>query len=250
MNPEHDWLAADWPAPTHIRAGCTRRSGGTSQDGYAALNLGAHVGDDPARVAANRQRLVAGLDLPSEPVWLSQVHGIAVADLDDNPSRAEPADAAVATRPERVVGILTADCLPVLLCDRHGRCWAGAHAGWRGLAAGVLEATVARMPARPADLLAWFGPAIGADRFEVGAEVRAAFVDHHSDDHVAFREARRPGKFRADIVALATARLRRVGVTAVYGGGPCTIADTAYYSYRRDGEQTGRMASLIWSAPA
>jgi YfiH family protein len=197
-------------------------------------------------VAENRRRLRAGLGLSSEPAWLEQIHATNVADADQ--AIAAPADASVGTHVDAICTVLTADCLPVVFCDRAGRCWGAAHAGWRGLAAGVLEATIATLPARPADLMAWLGPAIGPKRFEVGAEVRATFVDGHADDFSAFVEGARPGKFMADIYALARARLRRLGVDKVYGGGLCTVEDgTRFYSYRRE-SSTGRMATLIWSA--
>ncbi|MDA3919271.1 MAG: peptidoglycan editing factor PgeF [Salinisphaera sp.] len=246
MNPQTDFLAADWPAPAHIRAGTTLRSGGVSVVPYDCLNLGAHTDDDRSSVAENRRRLRAGLGLSSEPAWLEQIHATNVADADQ--AIAAPADASVGTHVDAICTVLTADCLPVVFCDRAGRCWGAAHAGWRGLAAGVLEATIATLPARPADLMAWLGPAIGPKRFEVGAEVRATFVDGHADDFSAFVEGARPGKFMADIYALARARLRRVGVDKVYGGGLCTVEDgTRFYSYRRE-SSTGRMATLIWSA--
>ncbi|RJS92191.1 peptidoglycan editing factor PgeF [Salinisphaera sp. Q1T1-3] len=245
MNPATDFVAANWSAPPHMRAGTTRRTGGVSAPPFDTLNLGMHVDDVPAAVTANRRALVAALDLPAEPVWLTQVHGTTVVDLDAQcPGEA---DAAIATRPDRVVAILTADCLPVVFCDRAGRCFGAAHAGWRGLAAGVLEATIEALPAHPRDLLAWLGPAIGPRRFEVGAEVRAAFVDAHGDDHVAFRETGRPGTFRADIHALARARLRRAGLHEVSGGDVCTVESSDFYSHRRDQGLTGRMATLVWS---
>ncbi|HET7313184.1 peptidoglycan editing factor PgeF [Salinisphaera sp.] len=246
MNPARDFLAADWPAPAHIRAGTTRRTGGVSEPPYDALNLGAHTGDDSAAVAQNRARLCSALDLPAEPVWLTQVHGKTVADLDAG--HAGPADAAIAGRPDRVAAVLTADCLPVVLCDRRGGCWGAVHAGWRGLAAGVLEATVAALPAGPVDLMAWMGPAIGADRFEVGRDVLDAFAAADPDCTHLFAPAEKTGKYHADIYALARRRLQAAGVANVHGGGYCTVTDRArFYSYRRDGS-TGRMATLIWSA--
>lgn len=245
MTPDADFLAADWPAPSHIRAGTTLRSGGVSQAPYDSFNLGAHNEDDVAAVADNRGRLRAALGLPAEPSWLDQIHGVTVADA-DQPIR-ESADASVGTSTDTVCAVLTADCLPVVFCDRQGSCWGAAHAGWRGLAAGVLEATVEALPARPAQLIAWMGPAIGPANFEVGAEVRAAFVDVCSDDFSAFREGARRGKFLADIYALARNRLARAGVHEVYGGGLCTIDDGRFYSYRR-APVTGRMATLVWSS--
>ena len=238
------FLAADWPAPPGIRAGITLRAGGVSAPPFDALNLGAHTQDDAETVAANRARLRAVLDLPAEPAWLNQIHGRRVACADGLIT--EPADASVGTQAHAVCAVLTADCLPVLLCDQSADCWAAAHAGWRGLAAGVLEATAAALPAAPDRLMAWLGPAIGAACFEVGAEVRAAFCDVHPADAAAFLPAAAAGKHHADIYALARARLTRAGITTIYGGGLCTVTDARrFYSYRR-AAQTGRMASLIW----
>jgi len=240
------FLTADWPAPAHIRAGTTLRTGGVSTPPFDSLNLGDRAGDDPDAVAANRDRLRAQLDLPDEPAWLYQVHGTRVVDA-ARPISGE-ADASVATGNAAVCAVLTADCLPVLFCDRAGTCFGAAHAGWRGLAGGVLEATIEKLPARSAELLAWLGPSIGAHNFEVSEDVRDAFCDRSPEDASAFTPRAAAGKYRADIYALARARLRRAGVPDIYGGGLCTIDDTArFYSYRRAPE-TGRMASLIWSA--
>lgn len=245
MNPKQDFLAADWPAPGHIRAGTTLRTGGISGAPFGQLNLGAHTGDAPAAVNANRARLATALALPAEPGWLEQIHGTTVADLDAG--HAGPADAAVASRANRVAAVLTADCLPVVLCDAGGTCWAAAHAGWRGLAAGVLEATVAALAAEPGELLAWMGPAIGPENFEVGAEVRGAFVSRGAEYAPMFTPGAKSGKYQADIYGLARLRLETAGVTRIFGGGLCTVADPArFYSYRRDGK-TGRMATLIWA---
>ncbi|MGB7756884.1 MAG: peptidoglycan editing factor PgeF [Salinisphaera sp.] len=241
-----DFLAAAWPAPGHIRAGTTLRTGGVSEPPFDSLNLGAHTDDAASAVNANRARLATALALPAEPSWLTQIHATAVADLDAG--HAGTADAAVTTRGNRVAAVLTADCLPVVLCDTGGTCWAAAHAGWRGLAAGVLEATVAAMAAEPRDLMAWMGPAIGVESFEVGADVREAFVSQSPDSARMFTPKAKPGKYQADIYGLARLRLQSVGVTRVHGGGFCTVAEPErFYSYRRDG-QTGRMATLIWSA--
>ena len=248
MNPASDIVCADWPAPAGIRAVTTRRSGGVSAAPFDTLNLGDHVGDTPEAVALNRARLVETLALPSAPAWLHQVHGTRVIDLDQETGAGIEADAAVTRDPARVLAILTADCLPVVFCNAEGSARGAAHAGWRGLAAGVLEATIQAMDCPPGQLMAWLGPAIGPTRFEVGADVRAAFVDHHSDDHAAFREGRRPGKFLADIYTLARARLRRAGVINVTGGEHCTIRDRGFFSHRRDQGQTGRMATLVWQA--
>ena len=220
----------------------TTRVGGVSQAPWASLNLGDHVGDDPVRVAANRARLRQ--HLPAEPGWLRQVHSARVVELgrESNPE----ADAAFTRQPGQVCAVLTADCLPVLFCDRAGSVVAAAHAGWRGLAGGVLEATVAAMQVAPGDILAWMGAAIGPQAFEVGDDVREAFVAQHAEAADAFVPHVAPRKWLADIYQLARIRLGHIGVQAVYGGGRCTFNETdTFYSYRRDGV-TGRMASLIW----
>jgi len=234
-------IRPDWPAPARVRACMTTRMGGVSRAPWASFNLGDHVGDDPAHVAANRAHLHAML--PAEPAWLTQVHGTRVAELGrDTDFRA---DACVARAAGQVCAVLTADCLPVLFCDRAGRVVAAAHAGWRGLAAGVLEATVSAMRVPPGEILAWMGAAIGPQAFEVGDEVRAAFVAQHAAAASAF-VAHAPGKWLADIYALARLRLGAVGVHAVHGGGRCTFGEAdAFFSYRRDGV-TGRMAALVW----
>lgn len=241
-----EFLQADWPSPTTVRTAVTLRSGGVSSGPYATLNLGDHVGDDAGHVAENRRRLQSGLQLPAEPRWLRQVHGTQVAAL-DAPDPAAEADASWTTNRGVICAILTADCLPVLICDRDGRVVAAAHAGWRGLAAGVLEATVRALPVVPAQLLAWLGPAIGPAAFEVGAEVRAAFIAADPAAAADF-SANASGKFHADLFALARRRLRAAGVTAIYGGGLCTHGDARrFFSHRRD-HLCGRMATLIWRA--
>jgi YfiH family protein len=237
-------LDPDWPAPSNIRALVTTRIGGVSQPPYDSFNLASHVGDTPEAVAANRAML--RLHCPSEPKWLSQVHGNAVARADAIVSPVE-ADASVAFESGTVCAVLTADCLPVLFCNRPGSRVAAAHAGWRGLAAGVLEASVAAMQCKAGDILAWLGPAIGPQAFEVGDEVREVFVRDLPEAEAAFVPGQ-SGKWLADIYRLARLRLARAGVVDVYGGGLCTYTDhELFYSYRRDGN-TGRMASLIWRA--
>jgi len=258
-----EWLIPDWPAPATVRALSTLRTGGLSKPPYASLNLGSHVGDDATAVAGNRRALRDAARLPAEPAWLEQVHGTHVMDLDsqipaDSTGAASPApagpvgpaDAAVTRQPGRVCAILTADCLPVLLASDAGDRVGAAHAGWRGLAAGVIEATVGALGAPPRQLLAWLGPAIGPAHFEVGAEVREEFLqraaagDTAADDAAFVPNAR--GRYTADLYALARHRLRRLGVDRIYGGGECTYADDArYYSHRRDG-RSGRQATLIW----
>lgn len=240
-------IVPDWPAPVGVRALVTTRSGGVSLPPYDSLNLGDHVGDAAAAVANNRARLQRLL--PSGPRWLEQVHGTVVANADRGDGLRQ-ADAAVAREAGVVCAIMTADCLPVLFCDDTGAVVAAAHAGWRGLAAGVLEATVARMGVAPSSVLAWLGPAIGPGAFEVGGEVRDAFQRVDPEAGIAFVSTAQPGKWMADIFALARRRLMRAGVVRVYGGGVCTHADPArFYSYRRDGV-TGRFASLVWREEA
>ncbi len=242
-----DWIEPDWPAPAGVRSGCTTRTGGVSRGPYASLNLADHVGDDPARVARNRALLRSRLGLPSEPLWLRQVHGCEVARGRADPDGCE-ADASVATDPGVVCAVLTADCLPLLLCDRAGSRVAAVHAGWRGLAAGVIEAAVASMQTAPADLLVWLGPAIGPNAFEVGDEVRVALLAGDPAATAAFRPSP-AGRWLADINLLARSRLNALGVGQVWGLGRCTVNDAgSFFSYRRDGA-TGRMASLIWLDP-
>lgn len=237
----HDWLTPQWPAPARVKSCVTTRAGGVSAGPFASLNLGEHVGDDPVAVAKNRQRLVSLLGC--RPAWLSQVHGVAVAEA--SPDLLVEADASWSATPGVACAIMTADCLPALFCDRAGTRVAAAHAGWRGLAAGVLEATLDAL-ALPADqVLVWLGPAIGAQAFEVGAEVREAFIGQHAEAAEAFSPSHNAGKFMADIYQLARIRLAARGVTAVYGGDFCTYNDPRFYSYRRSA-QTGRFASLIW----
>lgn len=251
MPPDVSWLRPDWPAPPGVHAVTTSRLGGISPPPYDQLNLALHVGDDPACVLHNRGLLRTGLALPAEPCWLEQVHGKRVVDAAIcAPGTA--ADASCTNISGVVCAVLTADCLPVLFCTADGRGVAAAHAGWRGLAAGVLEASVdalcAATATTPAGLLAWLGPAIGPAAFEVGAEVRAAFVEIDPACADAFR-GNRPGHYRADLYALARRLLARQGVEAVYGGGLCTFsAPGRFYSYRRE-QRTGRMASCIWVAP-
>lgn len=243
-------LIPEWNAPANVGALVTLRAGGTSPAPYddgqggGGLNLGTHVGDDPALVAANRARLRRLL--PQEPAWLSQVHSPDVVDAAEVSAKTQ-ADASFSTKPGTVCVMMTADCLPVLFSDREGKIVGAAHAGWRGLAEGVLENTVTAMQARGAkDVLAWMGPAIGPEQFEVGAEVREAFMAKNPDAEAAFRAYEgRPGKYLADIYLLARQRLQRAGVTDITGGGLCTVTDPRFYSYRRD-KTTGRMASLIW----
>ncbi len=237
-----DVLMPDWPAPATVRALQTLRTGGCSPAPWDSCNLGDHVGDDPARVAANREGL-RGI-LPAEPFWLEQVHGTLTVNPENAPNL-KKADASVTRQPGKVCVVMTADCLPVLFCDRAGSVVGAAHAGWRGLQAGILESAMAAMAVPPDELLAWLGPAIGPQAFEVGDEVRAAFVAADAGAEDCFVGGA-PGKWLADIYGLARRRLRRAGVEAIYGGGLCTYSDRErFFSYRRDGV-TGRMATLIW----
>ncbi|MGK8174879.1 peptidoglycan editing factor PgeF [Aeromonas dhakensis] len=242
------WIEPDWPAPTRVRALSTTRDGGVSEGVFAGLNLGAHVGDEPARVEANRARLQQAAAIPGTLNWLNQVHGTAVHPVSRDYGCAPDADAACARDAGQACIVMTADCLPVLFCDRAGTVVAAAHAGWRGLQGGVLEASIAAMGCEPDEILAWLGPAIGPTAFEVGGEVREAFMAEQAAAEAAFVPSPNEGKWLADIYQLARLRLARAGVTAVHGGEYCTFSDSEqFYSYRRDG-QTGRMASIIWLA--
>lgn len=240
-----EYLAPAWPAPPKVRALATLRAGGASRPPYDGFNLGDHVGDDPAAVAANRAELRAVL--PGAPLWLRQVHGARVVDAGSADGVPE-ADGSVARRAGTVCAVMTADCLPLLLCDRAGTVVGAAHAGWRGLAGGVVEATVRAMAVAPEDLLVWLGPAIGPHAFEVGGEVRETFMRLAPEAASAFLDLG-GNKWLADIYLLARQHLARAGVTEVHGGEYCTYTDAArFYSYRRDGV-TGRMASLVWLQP-
>ncbi|WP_157315239.1 peptidoglycan editing factor PgeF [Chitinibacter sp. GC72] len=240
-------FAPDWPAPANVKALQTTRNGFAGNTGFSLppfdrFNLGSHVSDNPAHVAANRAQLTQAL--PQAPAWLNQVHGIEVVDA---ASVSEPVDAdASFTRTRGAVSVvMTADCLPLLFCDRAGTVVASAHAGWRGLCNGVIEATVAKMNCPASDILVWLGPAIGPTAFEVGDEVRAAFMAIDAQAEQAF-SPQGGGKWLADIYLLARQRLHTLGITAIYGGDQCTVTQAeTYFSYRRNG-QTGRMASLIW----
>lgn len=238
-------LTPEWPAPSNVRAAFTLRMGGVSAAPFNTLNVGAHVGDAPAHVADNRQRVRTALVLPGEPAWLEQVHGTGLVELDETMPSTPTADAILTRRAGQVCVVQVADCLPVLFAAADGSAVAAAHAGWRGLAAGVLEATVGRLGIEPRRLLAWLGPAISAPHFEVGAEVRAAFTAADAGAATAFVENAR-GRWQCDLYALARRRLTALGVGALFGGGWCTYADPSrFFSYRRDG-RCGRMAALVW----
>lgn len=242
MSGAEHFLFPDWPAPACVHAATTLRTGGVSRGPYTSLNPALHVGDDREAVMQNRRLIRDRLALPSEPVWLEQIHGNKVVKA--GPMSGVPqADASYTGEPGLVCAVLTADCLPLLLCSMDGVLVAAVHAGWRGLLDGVIRNTVAALDRT--DLLAWLGPAIGPDRFEVGEEVRAAFMQKSS----AFAEAFKPqanGKWLADIYRLARIDLNMLSVTNIYGGRFCTVTEQdRFYSYRRD-TVTGRMATLIW----
>ncbi len=240
----NDFLIPDWPAPANVRAASTLRTGGASEGSFASFNLALHVGDDPAAVAENRRRLREYLRLPSEPVWLNQVHGTQVVEAIAQPSP-PMADGCVARSPGQVCVVMTADCVPVLFCGRQGTRVAAAHAGWRGLVGGVLAQTVAALAAPPQELLAWLGPAIEQPAFEVGEEVREQFIARDPANACAFDRNER-GRWQADLNVLARQELMRLGVQQIHGGGFGTYADAGrFFSYRRE-PKTGRMASLVW----
>jgi hypothetical protein len=237
-------IIPDWPAPARVRATSTTRQGGVSAPPYNSLNLAGHVGDNPACVAENRRRLATLLGYPAEPAWLEQVHGITVVAA-ETVRAPVPADAAWTRASGQPCVVMTADCLPVLLCDRAGTVVAAAHGGWRGLAGGVIAAALARLGVPPSELLAWLGPAIGPKAFEVGEEVRAAFLNLDAGNADCF-EPSPAGRWLADIYGLARCQLRGLGVREIYGGGCCTFSEPErFFSYRRE-NRTGRMATLIW----
>lgn len=242
-------LRPGWDMRAPLRAAATTRRGGLSVGPFATCNLGARTRDDPATVAANRARVARALGLPGAPRWLRQVHGTAVVELAAGTTGTPEADAAWTRESGVVCAVLTADCLSVVLGDPDGAAVAVAHAGWRGLAAGVLDATVAALPVPAGRLRAWLGPAIGPQAFEVGPEVRTAFLESDPGAAGAFRRGA-GDRWHADLHGLARRRLRALGVTRVDGGGCCTYADRArFFSHRRDGPGTGRMATLAWLAP-
>ena len=259
MSEKLNFIISNWPAPKNVHALQTNRykasgdgvNNGFSLAPYTSFNLGSHVGDNPIHVAHNRQLL--SQFLPSEPVWLNQVHGINVLNLDEivaaNTDCLPDADASYTLRKNVVCVTMTADCLPILLCDQAGTAVASIHAGWRSLCDGVIETTVKQMPVESNQLMAWLGPAIGPNAFEVGTEVRAQFIAKDAQAELAFKkhgENQGQDKWLADIYKIATQRLNNLGITQIYGGGECTYTDKEkFFSFRRDG-QTGRMATLIW----
>jgi YfiH family protein len=238
-------MIPDWPAPAGIRAAFATRAGGVSPPPFDDLNLGLRAGDQAERVQRNRARLVRALDLPQPPPWLHQVHGATVVCAEAVEADATAADAIWTARFDLPCAVLVADCLPVLFCDDAGERVAAAHAGWRGLASGVLEATVAALGRPGSRLMAWLGPAIGPEAFEVGGEVRDAFLQPDPGATTCFRPSPR-GRWLADLPQLARRRLAAVGVERVHGSNACTYSDPQrFFSYRRDGT-TGRMAALVW----
>jgi len=240
--PEIEVIRPDWPAPANVHAFTTTRKGGFSDGAWSSLNLGTNCGDDPRIVEKNR-RLLSGL-LPSEPRWINQVHGTRAVRWEKANDTLTGADAIVSNQTGQVCAVLTADCLPVLFCNRSGTRIAAAHAGWRGLAAGVLEATVLAMDCKPLDLMAWLGPAIGPQAFEVGKDVYDSFVVSNSENAIAFTE--HGDRWLADLYQLSKLALNRAGIHQVSGGGYCTYLEPdKFFSYRRD-RQTGRMATIIW----
>ncbi|MGK0440503.1 MAG: YfiH family protein [Pseudohongiellaceae bacterium] len=239
-------IVPDWPVPANIAAASTTRIGGVSVPPYASLNAAYHVGDDSKAVQLNRQRIVDALSLPSEPAWLNQTHSTDIVQLDHQPSLVSPADGAITSLVDHVCVVQTADCLPVLICDQSGQQVAAVHAGWRGLADGIVTKAIELFKAPAAELLVWLGPAISAPHFEVGAEVRECFVNRNKQYSSAFSASSNTGRYRADLYQLTRLELRGIGVERIYGGEWCTYQDPArFYSYRRDG-QTGRMVSLIY----
>lgn len=240
----NDWIIPDWDAPARVRAVSTTRHGGISRSPWEGLNLGLHVGDDDKSVQRNRDILVEKLGLTSQPFWLNQVHGVSVANASNVQDQVD-ADASFCCKTGPVCVVMTADCLPVILTDHEGSCVAAAHAGWRGLLDGVLEATIEALPADNSSIIAWMGPAIGPQAFEVGAEVYAQFTEQSPDFGRAFSRGE-GDKWMMDIYEIAKQRMLNMGIHHVYGGGLCTYSDPErFFSYRRDG-QTGRMATLVW----
>lgn len=241
-----EWLLPNWDAPQNIKAIMTTRQGGFSQYPFDSMNLGDHVADNPNVVKQNRMHLKEVLNLPTDPLWLTQVHGVTVANADDKHITTIAADASVAHKKGSVCAVMTADCLPVLFCNQQGTSIAAAHAGWRGLHAGILEQTVKSLNCPASEVIAWFGAAISAQYFEVGAEVREAFISAQSEASHCFVPSINTDKWLADIYYLARLRLQAIGVTQITGGEACTYHDKErFYSYRREAK-TGRMVSLIW----
>jgi len=250
MQSSSSYITPTWPAPAHVKALTTVRQGGYSLKPFDSFNLALHVNDDPKAVHANREYLKSVAHLPSDPIWLTQVHGIHVIDLKDYCNQEQEnfqmhsieADASIAFQKNQVCAVLTADCLPILLCDKKGTRISAIHAGWKGLAAGIIQSTIEKLDCDPKTLLVWLGPSIGPKSFEVREDVFAAFKEYQQE---AFVETDR-GTWNADIYQLAREQLRTKGINHIFGGDYCTYLDVQhFYSYRRS-NVTGRMASLIW----
>ncbi|MDP6437274.1 MAG: peptidoglycan editing factor PgeF [Gammaproteobacteria bacterium] len=243
---EPEFIRADWPAPDNVHAFTTSRRGGFSTDSFASLNIADHVGDDPQRVALNREQVRGALDLPEEPRWLTQVHGNTVVCADEIAAGAE-ADAVWTDNPGIVCAVMTADCLPVLFCTRDGSRIAAAHAGWRGLCEGIIEATVNSLlteGTKADDLLVWLGPAIAPDAYEVDSKVYHALIKHAPECERSFSPSR-PGRWKLDLYKVASGILATFGITDITGGEYCTFSDQRFFSHRRLAP-TGRQASIIW----
>ena len=244
MNP-NNYLCPDWPAPPNIKAYTTTRLNGHSIAPFDSFNLAAHVEDNPAAVLKNRQQLITECALPHEPVWLKQVHGTEVIPLDDYAGREPTADAAFAQKTNRVCAVLTADCLPILICDKNGQKVAAIHGGWQGLLAGVIDATLEAISTPSEDLLVWLGPAIGPEAFEINEDIRTAFLKRDPNNEIAFHQHRQ--SLYGNLYQIARINLARYGIFDIHGGNFCTYQDDKrFYSYRRAQGLTGRMASLIW----
>jgi len=238
------YLQPNWPAPKNIKAYITTRENGYSQAPFNAFNIADYVGDDLDTVNKNIKTLIGELELPESPLWLNQVHGTTVTRIEDC-TEIPDADAAYTSLNDKVCAVRTADCLPILLCNRDGTEVAAVHAGWKGLLAGVIDSTISALSSAPDDLLAWMGPALGPKHFEVNEAMRADFINQHPDNVTAF--IYRDGRWMMDFYLVATMNLQRFGITQIYGGEHCTFTEEAqFFSYRRDQGVTGRMASLIW----
>jgi len=240
----YDWIIPDWPVSSRVKAVSTTRAGGVSTNNYSSMNLALHVGDKSENVRQNRKILQSAMGYVPEPFWLRQSHSSKICKVAAITRDKTEADASISFKAEEVCAVMTADCLPVLLTNKNADTVAAVHAGWRGLAKGILEHTVNAFSKNPADIYAWLGPAIGPYSFEVGSEVYEAFVTDYAKTDKAF-VAQKNDKFLADIYLLASLRLERAGVRNIYGSGFDTRQDERFFSYRQN-PQTGRMASLIW----
>lgn len=240
------YLKPNWPAPHNILALSTTRQEGHSAAPYGSFNLARHVGDLDKNVEKNRLLLTESLQLSSDPIWLEQVHSNQVVNIDEDQPCPITADAAIATTPHRICVVMTADCLPILLCNQKGTKVAAIHAGWRGLAHGIIENTIHQLGEPPTELLAWLGPAIGPSKYEVSQDFFNTFMDQDVKNELAF-QYQSTDKWLANLYLLATHRLMALGLKHIYGGEYCTYSDEKnFYSYRRDQGVTGRIATLIW----